>query len=950
MSLQEILKQELGNIKIINVDECKIYGDMSDDLDAINKKYFNDNLPIQGGNMSYIGSSTLIGQHYKTAGINGQNADKSSIIEDNQKFDFGDKDFELVKNINATKYIKNGGLSTELLKADGHTILISDIPGDGNIKYTAISGNIGAHYQQSSLDGKLCIESNLSEDVNKFYFNNRSLDTINNIDCVDVSTTNGIYTNNGFENSLLDSQKLLFNYATNSNKISYSGMEITNDTGTTKYENQNISDNTVININSTDVIASGNMTANSYKIPFGTNQYVLLADGTTALYNSGGGQGNFYLYKNDVEIIVPPSINGRINFDNVIQQNAGVIWINHRTDDNVDIDFYLGQILVNDMIYIQDKENSTNWIKYTITAKNQIQNQYTSLNVSFIDGENNGLSSFGVNHQIFFTIYINQNLINQRLDSLETKTRYQTSNTSNQTTFTNTLNTDIINANHIYKIGDGEYITNTEADAIYLKIANEANPAPITLTNSGIGTSILNSLVNPNFSTKSINVSTGLSISSTLDTITLTNSQPSSNITLTSQGINTTLIGSSSLNPNLKIKSLSNGTGITLNNSGDNIEIVNNLPSSDITLSDAGIGESILNSSTNPNFTTKKLIAGNNITLTPTSNNITIDANDNTTLTNGGANLSLVASTSVNPTLKTKSISASTGITINDVLDNLQIVNSSPLSNLNISASGLAFSIWKTISNPVYVSKDITSGTGIAISSNTDTIIITNNSPSSIISVSSVGTGNSLIATSSINPTFNIKSIVAGSNISLSSTSNELTISSTGGSSMSSGFPFNPIQNATTTIGSGNKSYWYICLIPQATTITGIQVVLSGGGSDTVRCGIYRGYVKSGVSGSITLVGQTASTTYLPGLPYNRKTIVPEVGQNLNFTAGEYMTIGFHSNGSTNTYYQSAPISAGNTDIMYITSANYASAGFPSTLTQSSIFTTLLNKVCFELY
>lgn len=951
MSLQEILKKELGEVKFIKVDTCKIYGNMADDLDAINKKFFNDNIPSGFGNMSYTGGTALIGQHYKTAGINGINAEKSSIVEDNQKFNFGDKNFELVKDITANKYIKSGATSNELLKADGNTINISSLP-DGNIKYTPISGNLGAHYQQSALDGKSCIESNLKEDVNNFYFGNRNIKDINKISCVDISTNSGIYsTVDGFENSLLDGVKLLFQRSTNSNKISYSGMEITNDTGTTKYENQNISDDTVININSADVIASGNITANSYKIPFGTNQYVLLADGTTALYNAGGGQGNYFLYRNSTDITVPPSISGHIQYDNTVQQNAGIIWINHITQDGVDIDFYLGQILINDIIYIQDKNNSTNWIKYTINNKVQIPNNYTTLNVSFVDGEGTGLTTFNDNHPIFFTIFINQNLINQRLDALETKTRYQSSNTSNQTTFTNTLNTDIINSNHIYKIGDGEYITNTEADAVYLKIVNEANPSPITLTNSGINTSLLNSSTNPNFSTKSLSVSSGLSIIDVSNNITINNTSKASDITLGNAGINTTLIASTSSNPNFLLKSLSNGTGITLNNSGSNVEIVNNKPSTDITITDTGTGESLLNSSINPNFSTKKLISGTNVLLSSTADNITINANNNTTLTNGGANLSLIASTSLNPDFKNKSLSASTGITINDISNNLEIVNSSPASSINISPAGIATSIWKSLINPVYVSKDLISGTAIDISTTTDTIIITNNKPSTDINLNSTGSGtNSLISLSSINPNFLLKKINAGSNITISDSLDILTINASGGSSMSSGYPFNPIQNATSTILSGTKSYWYICLMPKATTISGIQLVLSGGGSDAVRCGIYRGYVDSGVSGSITLVGQTAQTTYSTGLPYNRKTIVAEVNQNLNFAVGEYMTIAFHSNGSSNSYYQNGALPALNTDIMYITSSNYAVSGFPATLTQSSIFSSLLNRVCFELY
>jgi hypothetical protein len=254
------------------------------------------------------------------------------------------------------------------------------------------------------------------------------------------------------------------------------------------------------------------------------------------------------------------------------------------------------------------------------------------------------------------------------------------------------------------------------------------------------------------------------------------------------------------------------------------------------------------------------------------------------------------------------------------------------------------------------------------------------------------------LGSSSSNPNFTVKGLIGGSNISLSSTGTDITINSTvstgptgpqgatgatgpqgnqgiqgatgatgpqgnqgiqgatgatgatGTSGVNTGFSFSPIQYATTTLASGSKAYWYICLISQNTTISGIQVMLSSGGSDTFRCGIYRGYLKSAVAGSITLVGQTASTTFLTGVPYNRKTITAETGQNLNFSTGEYITIAFHSSGTTNVYYQNAPLSVGFTDIMYNSTANYASSGFPSTLTQSSILGSIVNKVCFELY
>ena len=116
---------------------------------------------------------------------------------------------------------------------------------------------------------------------------------------------------------------------------------------------------------------------------------------------------------------------------------------------------------------------STNYIKYSVVSTVLVPNTYIAITVTYITAEGTGLTTFGNNHPLFFTIFTNNTVINQRLTDLETKTRYQSSATTNQTTFVNTLNTDIINANHIYQIGDGEYITDTYADAKYLQIINQ---------------------------------------------------------------------------------------------------------------------------------------------------------------------------------------------------------------------------------------------------------------------------------------------------------------------------------------------------------------------------------------------------------------------------------------------------------------------------------------------
>ena len=163
------------------------------------------------------------------------------------------------------------------------------------------------------------------------------------------------------------------------------------------------------------------------------------------------------------------------------------------------------------------------------------------------------------------------------------------------------------------------------------------------------------------------------------------------------------------------------------------------------------------------------------------------------------------------------------------------------------------------------------------------------------------------------------------------------------------GYPFMPIQNATSTITSGTKSYWYIVRLTKETTINGIQVYLASG-SDPMRCAIYRGYVKNGVSGSITLVGQTTNTAVTAGLPYMSKAITPITDQSLTFAAGEYITIAFHSSGTTSSYYQSTPLSVGNQEFLFSSIINYTISGFPSLLTETSVLGAPLSKICFELY
>ena len=168
---------------------------------------------------------------------------------------------------------------------------------------------------------------------------------------------------------------------------------------------------------------------------------------------------------------------------------------------------------------------------------------------------------------------------------------------------------------------------------------------------------------------------------------------------------------------------------------------------------------------------------------------------------------------------------------------------------------------------------------------------------------------------------------------------------------ITTGYPFNPVSRATGTITSSTKSYYFTCLINQATLISGLSIYIDNG-SDNFRMGIYRGCINTLTSASMTLCGQTAggvlpisATTVFHRLPFSLVS-----GQSLTFANGDYMTIAFHSAGSTNLFLTGQSTTAFWTDLGYNTTQNYAIAGFPASLSPSSILGGIPQRPCFELY
>ena len=124
----------------------------------------------------------------------------------------------------------------------------------------------------------------------------------------------------------------------------------------------------VISFSNDDLTSINNITSNKFIVSGGTNQQYLLANGDMLQQSAVSGNSNFYLFNNHLGSMDPPPNAGEIGYNSVDQNMASMIYISHLTRDNIDIEVFYNQITELNDIYIQDQNNSTNYIKYNING------------------------------------------------------------------------------------------------------------------------------------------------------------------------------------------------------------------------------------------------------------------------------------------------------------------------------------------------------------------------------------------------------------------------------------------------------------------------------------------------------------------------------------------------------------------------------------------------------
>ena len=174
-----------------------------------------------------------------------------------------------------------------------------------------------------------------------------------------------------------------------------------------------------LDANEYNIVNCNSVESNAFIKTSGTSQQYLMADGSSLQYSANSGNSNFYLYNNGTDQDPTPS-NGFITYNNVEQKNATIIYISHRTRDNIDIEVFFKQLSQSNDVYIQDQSNSDNNITYNIVGSPTIINQqYVIINVIVSSYQGTGELSFGNGHNILISFFTNSIEVDQRISNLE---------------------------------------------------------------------------------------------------------------------------------------------------------------------------------------------------------------------------------------------------------------------------------------------------------------------------------------------------------------------------------------------------------------------------------------------------------------------------------------------------------------------------------------------------
>jgi hypothetical protein len=164
----------------------------------------------------------------------------------------------------------------------------------------------------------------------------------------------------------------------------------------------------------------GDVTATRFVRTGGQSTQYLMADGSVLAASNTNSNATMHFFKNS-SVNVPPPSSGEIVFNSPQNSSATVLWISHMTSDGTDVHAFLKLMTPLSVLYIQDNNDSENYVKYGVVSTTSTPTMFT-VTVNFTEGNGNGLTTFGHNHDVFLSIFSNNVAIDGRFTTLEGKT------------------------------------------------------------------------------------------------------------------------------------------------------------------------------------------------------------------------------------------------------------------------------------------------------------------------------------------------------------------------------------------------------------------------------------------------------------------------------------------------------------------------------------------------
>lgn len=285
-------------------------------------------------------------------------------------------------------------------------------------------------------------------------------------------------------------------------------------------------------------------------------------------------------------------------------------------------------------------------------------------------------------------------------------------------------------------------------------------------------------------------------------------------------------------------------------------------------------GESVTSTETTFNF--KSLVAGSNVNLTSTADEIEISSIDTgvTTLSNNGG-FAAIGQNITGSTLNLRTITGVNGMTATQNTDNVTIGSTQSITSLGAGQALL------TAGLPNATIRSLVQGTGISIASNANTLTINN---TGVVTVDSIGGGASVSA-GIVGPILSLRSFVGTGAVNVSQTPSIINISSPvltlssqpgGFSLINTTFPSATLKSLIAGAGiSIVDSAGTITINNTQTAITGVVTLGSGspvlldvlGSNVRARGLVSQGYALVNVSGNDVTIGARGPVNIGTGEP-----------------------------------------------------------------------------------